>query len=427
VDRKSGRFWWFKAFGIFLLCLIGWFGIVVWTGSALGVNLTFAEDLRSHLLANYGIDVSGQNMKYLSLTILGEVFTDEGLTGESLKVVDALLEDPVPTATPNGGGEQGLPTLTLEPSSTPDLTSTAEVEATKTAELTPSATATFTLTATSTFTQTPTSTPTATITPTRTPKPTYTPTPTEKTIQDVIPLVICVNTMGNDEFEAIFGYNNPSSTTQYIPIGDWNRFYPEPKNRDQPTEFLPGKHNSYPGDTFRVMYYGSQLTWHLTGNSATASMDSPDCGGILEPTATPTYETPDDTSPPFVGTGYLSPEPGALTGCSVQIHVDNLRVEDDPYSSGINWVKLKYVVEGYSSEIYSDPLTMVNGGFTGDGGWEGYFSGSVFVEIDPEWPSPVPDDFYVKVWGKALDNAGNHGIATLGSYTMPSSCGKTPE
>jgi hypothetical protein len=428
VNRRSGRLWYLKAFGVFLICLVGWFAMVIWTGTAFGANLSLPTELRSHLLANYGIDVSGQSMRYLSLTILGEVFSDQGLSDESFFVVDALLQDPVPTATPDGGPEEITPTKTQLPTETRDLTSTAEAQETVDASRTPGATETSTQTPTETATATYTATATHTYTPTptKTQKPTKTPTPTDE-IDDVYPLLLCVNYLGGGENDAYFGYYNPSSHVQDIPIGERNRFDPLPKDRGQPINFLPGEHNTYPGDVFKVTFTGYQLTWHLTSHSVTAYEGTHNCEGILEPTATPTYETPADTSPPFVGTGYLNPEPGPLTGCRIQIHVDNLLVEDDPYSSGINWVKLKYVVEVYTSDLYSDPLTMVTGGFNGDGGWEGYFSGSVFIEIDREWTSPAPDDFYVKVWGKAKDNAGYESYSTLGSYTMPASCGKTPE
>jgi hypothetical protein len=425
VDCKSGRFWWFKAFGIFLICLMGWFVLVIWTGSALGAELSFAEDLRSRLLANYGIDVSSQNMRYLSLTILGEVFSDEGLTDESLKVVDALFEDPVPTATPNGVGEERPPTSTLEPSSTPDMTSTAEFEETRSADLTPTITATATNTATYTATSTFTSTPTATSTktPTRTPKPPSTSTPTQEIIDDVQPFLICVKYHGGSEYEAIFGYYNPGSETQTIPVGDRNRFEPAPENRGQPTTFKPGEHNVDSGDPIRVFFDGDTIKWHLTSHYATASSSSPDCEGIFQPTATFTPK-PIDSTYPMVGTGTLSPPQGPLTGCSAEIHVDNLHVEDEPYSSGIAWVKLKYVIEGYTSDLYSDPLTKVSGGPTGEGGWDAYYSGWVYIEINPDWTTS--SDFYIKIYGKALDNAGYDSYTTLGSYTMPADCGSSP-
>jgi len=427
LDRESGRLWMLKAFGIFLICLVGWFAMVIWTGSAFGAELTFVEELRSHLLANYGIDVSGQSMRYLSLSILGEVFSDEGLTEESLMLIDSLFEDPVPTATPNGVPEDNPATPTVLPTHTPDLTSTAEAEETENAELTPLTTETFTPTPTGTSTSTPTPTLTLTVTPTKTSKPTKTPTPTEEMIDDVYPLVICVSYLGGDEYEAIFGYENPSNKTQYIPIGERNRFDPIPKDRGQSTQFEPGIHSNYPMDAFMVTYYGSELTWHLTSSSAIASINSPDCGGILEPTPTETYQPPSDTEPPLVGAGDLNPEQGALTVCSIDIYVDYLHVEDPPYSSGINWVKLKYIIDGYTSDLYSDHLTMVDGGPTVEGGWEGYFSGSVTISINPDWDAPDDDDFYVKIWGKAMDNAGSSSYSTLGSYTMPASCGRTAE
>jgi hypothetical protein len=90
-------------------------------------------------------------------------------------------------------------------------------------------------------------------------------------------------------------------------------------------------------------------------------------------------------------------------------------------------VKLKYIVDGYSDYIYSSPLTLKDGGPTGDGGWSGCYSGGVHIEIDPGWQSPEPETFRVNLWAKARDSAGLEGYLWLGEYTMPTSCGGNVE
>jgi hypothetical protein len=102
--------------------------------------------------------------------------------------------------------------------------------------------------------------------------------------------------------------------------------------------------------------------------------------------------------------------------------ISDLRVLDPPPSSGIKWVKLKYQVQEYSGYIYSDPLSLCGGGPTPEGGWDGCYTGSIKVKIDREWSSPAPDPFYILLWAKVRDFAGNTGLLSLGTYTMPAGC-----
>ncbi len=58
----------------------------------------------------------------------------------------------------------------------------------------------------------------------------------------------------------------------------------------------------------------------------------------------------------------MNPPPGVLSVCEIEIQITDLEVVDHPWSSGIEWVKLKYRVEGYSDYVYSPPLTLKSGG-----------------------------------------------------------------
>jgi hypothetical protein len=88
--------------------------------------------------------------------------------------------------------------------------------------------------------------------------------------------------------------------------------------------------------------------------------DTPKPTRTPDPTKTPSpSKTPkptqkiEDVEAPVLSGGILMPEPGELMDCEIGIGITDLQVEDHPWSSGIDWVKLKYLVEGYSDYIYS--------------------------------------------------------------------------
>jgi hypothetical protein len=149
-----------------------------------------------------------------------------------------------------------------------------------------------------------------------------------------------------------------------------------------------------------------------------------------KPSPSPSLEpTPklEDVEAPVISGGILTPPSNDLTVCEITISVTELQVEDYPWSSGMNWVKLKYRVDGFSDYIYSPALNLENGGPTGEGGWLGCYSGEIHIEIDPSWLSPEPDVYQIKLWAKAKDNTGHEGYLWLGEYSMPASCGGNVE
>jgi hypothetical protein len=144
------------------------------------------------------------------------------------------------------------------------------------------------------------------------------------------------------------------------------------------------------------------------------------------PSMTPTPAGgPDVFDPEIDDSSYtLDPDPGAL-GCSVEWTIENLEVFDPAPSSGIEWVKLKYEVDGYSDFIYSDELTLVCGEFDGDGNWLGCYAGTHDLEIFEGWVGEENDeegDFVIRLWAKALDYQGHDDILDLGTYTMSDEC-----
>ena len=77
----------------------------------------------------------------------------------------------------------------------------------------------------------------------------------------------CVVANGNGTFTAYFGYSNPNSFAVTIPVGNDNKFTPNPQGRGQTTTFLPGRQTS----TFSVIFSGGNLVWTLNGKTSTAS------------------------------------------------------------------------------------------------------------------------------------------------------------
>jgi hypothetical protein len=186
-----------------------------------------------------------------------------------------------------------------------------------------------------------------------------------------------------------------------------------------------------------------------------------------------------DTVKPVLSGGSLNPTPGALASCSIGIGLSGLRVKDAPVSSGIEWVKVKYKIEGPNSlgYVYSANLSPPDSGGWSGSAWDAIYSGMVYVDFEggyvfswggrkglalsametatptPELAtathtllSPTPTDppvpptacdtpippttthtpnsnpFTVTLWAGAQDNNGNVNYLFLGAYTMPANC-----
>jgi hypothetical protein len=90
----------------------------------------------------------------------------------------------------------------------------------------------------------------------------------------VIPLIECIDNLGNGKFRAHFGYNNPSTKVIHADAGgDANFFFPGSPDRDQPDEFEPGIHH----DVFTVDFK-RPIVWLLQQDFAVATSASPLCG-----------------------------------------------------------------------------------------------------------------------------------------------------
>jgi uncharacterized repeat protein (TIGR01451 family) len=96
--------------------------------------------------------------------------------------------------------------------------------------------------------------------------------------------VSCVTNQGST-YSATFGYSNEDTETSTVPIGDANRFFPEPDGRGQPTSFEPGNVES--AFTVTQIPANTALAWKLTSDQtrtaeATASFQ-PKCAPPPEP------------------------------------------------------------------------------------------------------------------------------------------------
>ena len=95
--------------------------------------------------------------------------------------------------------------------------------------------------------------------------------------QPVTPTLSCVSPIGNGQYRAHFGYQNPNGTAIEVAVGERNGFTPNPVNRDQPQVFPPGS----PTNAFEVVFGGEMITWTLTGRPVSASSSSTPCPGVL--------------------------------------------------------------------------------------------------------------------------------------------------
>lgn len=98
----------------------------------------------------------------------------------------------------------------------------------------------------------------------------------------VIPILECVEEIGEDVYRAHWGYENRDTSNVEISVGGKNKFQPNPQGRGQPTTFQPGRHYN----VFTTDFNGGDLTWHVerpgsnTPDTATASSESIDCADV---------------------------------------------------------------------------------------------------------------------------------------------------
>ena len=90
----------------------------------------------------------------------------------------------------------------------------------------------------------------------------------------VVPILECVEELDGGSSSPTGATRTRTAPPSSAP-GDQNTFSPAPPNRGQPTAFAAGRVE----DAFQVEFDGSELTWSLTGNKASASRNSKKCPG----------------------------------------------------------------------------------------------------------------------------------------------------
>jgi hypothetical protein len=83
----------------------------------------------------------------------------------------------------------------------------------------------------------------------------------------VKPVLKCVDKLANNQYKAHFGYTNSSSSSISIPVGFFNRFWPPPISRGQPTVFAPGSQ----ADVVQVTFSGFSASIWVLGNHFTVA------------------------------------------------------------------------------------------------------------------------------------------------------------
>lgn len=97
---------------------------------------------------------------------------------------------------------------------------------------------------------------------------------------DIEPRFDCIDERPDGSKAALFGYFNPNSEAQTLPVGVQNQFIPAPADRRQPTAFLPGVH----AHAFAVGVDGAPPKWSLGGTEAPVNL-SQECETSVELTA----------------------------------------------------------------------------------------------------------------------------------------------
>ncbi len=163
----------------------------------------------------------------------------------------------------------------------------------------------------------------------------------------------------------------------------------------------------------------------------------------IPPTDTPVpTDTPEtDTKKPNINGWTLDPAPGAVGDCEFTIEVSELHIVDPTYSSGLDWIQLRYYDEVKDEWICScmgDPPEPPDWDL-GDT-WNATYSMEINMNIEPgaafslyeesgKGPKgglalqlPVMIDTNVELKLRVQDVAGNMEEKILGTYTLPEGC-----
>ena len=85
--------------------------------------------------------------------------------------------------------------------------------------------------------------------------------------RDLTPVVECVWVETNGSRTIVWGYDNPSTLTLHIDIGNKNKMSPGAEDGGQPTDFAPGR----TVNAFVTNVPGTSASWRLGNNTASLS------------------------------------------------------------------------------------------------------------------------------------------------------------
>lgn len=174
-------------------------------------------------------------------------------------------------------------TASTSASSTHSAATTASASASSTSLLSATTTASTSASSTSTTGVVVTTTPPVTTTKhphhtTHPPATTTPPPPTPSGECDVIPVLECTTNYNNGTCYSLFGYvSDCDEPVQHSICGSDNYFTPSPKDRGQPTIFLPGRQKRVFSVVWSCPTNHAHLSWTLDGTTTTASSASCSC------------------------------------------------------------------------------------------------------------------------------------------------------
>ena len=93
---------------------------------------------------------------------------------------------------------------------------------------------------------------------------------TAASVRPIKPSLKCVDKLSSTSYRAHFGYTNSSSSSIANPVGFYNRFFPDPQGRGQPTTFLAGSHP----DILQVTFSSSGLLAWVLGSGVVIATKS---------------------------------------------------------------------------------------------------------------------------------------------------------
>ncbi len=91
--------------------------------------------------------------------------------------------------------------------------------------------------------------------------------------RDLAPVAECVWDNKDGTKTALWGWDNPSTSTLRIDVGNKNKMSPGAEDQGQPTLFLPGRTRN----VFTTTYTGTSTTWRLGNETATAGSGTTAC------------------------------------------------------------------------------------------------------------------------------------------------------